>query len=252
MNNFFKDNKTLIFIKDKKMEISNICFLSYYKKKKYLHQQIYKRKISEIFLQKTQKNFLRWDIERKLFYGKINEEKGDYLVKIGPDIYFYPEIIFFSKNLKFNFYYRNNFLTNIEIDSEFSKKFKFSSILIHFYLETWGFLVFRFGLLHINLINPLFICFPRRRERTIATSIFNLNDYHSFSFPLSLTILAIRLKPGLLKLVINGTFGILSFTLNIGFSSFCPIFISQRIEKFYKTLNKRKRKTKNLIFFFDQ
>ena len=143
--------------------------------------------------------------------------------------------------MKFNFYYRNNFLTSLRNDSKFSKKFKFSDTLIHFYLERWGFLVFKFGLFHNKIISPLFICFPEKKEKLFPISILNLNNYHSFSFPLSLTVLSLRLRPGSLKLIINGTFGILSFTLSFGFSSFCPIFITKRSKKTPKNVEKKRK-----------
>ena len=51
----------------KKLEISNICFLSFSKKKKYIFQQNLKKKILGLHIQNLNPKKLGWDGERKLF-----------------------------------------------------------------------------------------------------------------------------------------------------------------------------------------
>lgn len=239
--------------KEHKIEVSNVCFFTKYKKKKFLFQQIYKRKILEVFSHKIQKNFFKWDPERKLFYHKNNEEQLCYSVKISSRAYLYPENVFFSKNMKFNFYRYNAFLFNQRTNLQLRKKINFSTLLLYIYLDTSGFLIFKFGLFRKNLITPDFICFSEKKMKSSVLSILHLSNFHSFSFPISLTILALRLKPVTLKLIINGTFGVLSFSLNFGFSTFCPIFIIKKKKRFFKDKKELyKQKTKNSVFFFDQ
>jgi hypothetical protein len=239
--------------KEYKAEISNVCFFTKHKKRKFLFQQTYKRKILEVFSQKIQKKFLKWDSERKLFFHKTNEDQIGYLLKISSRVYLYPENVFFSKNMKFNFYRYYNFLFNLRTNLQLRKKIDFSTILLYIYLDTSGFLIFKFGLFRKNLIKPVFICFSEKKMNSDVLSILHLNNFHSFSFPISLTILALRLKPIALKLVINGTFGILSFSLNFGFSTFCPIFIIKKKKKSSKNRKELyKQKVKSSVFFFDQ
>lgn len=237
MENNFCQSKNLFSLKNYKIEISNVCFVSIPRKSRFLFHQIYKRKILTVFSKKECPKKLKWDSEKKLFLGSFKLEKLSYLLKIGSDIFFFPEIFFFLKNLnsKLHFVYKS--LSCKKTILPFKKNFEFSDILIYCYLEQRGFVVLRFSLYKLNLIKPDFICFPRQIESSSFVSIYKLNNFYSFSFPISLTILASRLKPGNLKIAIKGSISLLFFSLNLGFSSFCPIFVKKKILKNTKPNN---------------
>jgi len=229
--------KNLFSLKNYKIEISNVCFASIPRKSRFLFHQIYKRKILEVFSKKECSKKLNWDSEKKLFLRSFKLEKPCYLLKIGSDIFFYPEIFFFLKNLNSELHFVYNFLSCKKTKLPFKKSFEFFDILVYCYLEQRGFTVLRFSLYKLNLIKPDFICFPRQIESCSFVSICKLNNFYSFSFPISLTVLASRLKPGNLKIVIKGSVSLLFFSLNLGFSSFCPIFVKKKILKNTKTNN---------------
>ena len=227
MQIFFQEKKGTNFSKAYKIEISNICFYSISIKKRFLIQQKFKKKICQIFLKKANKKSLEWDLERKLFSNRTNSEKSKYNLTIGSKFYFYPETFFFFQGVKLKSFYKNKILFNLKNNWNFIENFDFSDFLVYLYFETLGFIPYRFGLYHKKLIRPVFICFREQERNDLLINILNLKNYQSFSFPVSLTVLALRLKPGVLKVVLNGTFGLLFFSLNFGFSSFCPIFLKK-------------------------
>jgi hypothetical protein len=220
--------KSRNFFRDYKIELSNICFYSKSRKKKYLFRQTFKKKISQIYFKKSNKKNLKWDFDRKLVLFKTKIEKPKNMVNIGSNTYFYPETVFFFNYMKSRNFFRYRYQFKLEIKPSCVEIFEFSNLLVHLCLESWNFFPHRFGLHRKRLIKPVFICFHELGGNCFLLNILNLNNYHSFSFPISLTILAFRLKPGILKMVVNGTFGLLFFSLNFGFSSFCPIFIKKK------------------------
>ena len=235
--------KVSSFTKNLKIEISNVCFASIPRKNRFLLHQIFRRKILEIFPKKESNEKLKWDSEKKLFLRSFNLEKSSHFLAIGSNSFLYPEIFFFSKKLSSSLHFIYNILVCAEINLPYKKCFEFSDIMVHTYLEKRGFIVLRFNLYKMELVKPDFICFPEQIKNDSILNIFKLNNYHSFSFPLSLTILAFRLKPGNLKIAVKGSTSLLFFSLNFGFSSFCPIFIKKK-KKFRKN-----NKFRNLIFF---
>ena len=128
------------------------------------------------------------------------------------------------------FTYSREILSYIKNGLNFEKKFRFSDAILNIHLETKGFIIYRFGLYRKKHLKPDFICFSGQKTARVIINILKLNNYESFSFPISITVLAFRLKPGNLKLVITGKFGLLFFSLNFGFSTFCPIFIRKKRE----------------------
>ena len=223
-----------------KLEISNICFYSYSQKKKYLFQQLFKKKLLELFIKKRNKENFSWDSERKLFSTRSSNKKNEYKLNIASRHYFYPEIIFLIKDLGLKTHHKLNVLFKISNRNFFLNRVAFSDIIVYVYLDSSNFIPHRFGLYNVGLIKPTFNCFPSQEQMYEVSNILNLGNYHSFSFPISLTILIFRLKPGTLKLVINGTSGLLFFSVSYGFNAFCPVFIKK----------KKKKKRTNLNFFF--
>lgn len=228
MGKITSKKKSRVFYREYKIELSNICFYSMSRKKKYLFRQTFKKKILQLYFKKSNKKNLKWDFDRKLVLFKTKIEKSKNILNIGSNTYFYPETIFFFNYMKSKNFFRYNHQSKLEIKLSCVENLEFSNLLVHLYLETWNFIPYRFGLHHKRLIKPIFICFHELGGNCFLLNILNLNNYHSFSFPISLTILAFRLKPGILKMVVNGTFGLLFFSLNFGFSSFCPIFIRNK------------------------
>jgi hypothetical protein len=221
-----------------KTEISNICFYSFSKKRKILIQQIKKRRGDSIFFKEKTKKNIRWEFDRKLFSLKVTLEKPFFMIVISSINYLYPEAILFLKDIKLRGFYEKNimFSQNFKL---FTDKFEFLDLLIYIHLEAWNFVSYRFGLHKINLIKPVFICFSEQKKNFLVVSILNLCNYQSFSFPISLTILTFRLKPGILKIVTSGDLGLLFFSLNFGFSYFCPIFIKKKQTVSKKVQNKK-------------
>ena len=222
------DAKVSSFAKNLKIEISNVCFTSIPRKNRFLIHQIFRRRVLEIFSKKESSEKLKWDSEKKLFLRSFNLEKSSHFLVIGSNSFLYPEIFFFSKKLSSSLHFIYNMLVCLEINLPYKKRFEFSDIMIHTYLEKRGFIVLRFNLYKMKLIKPDFICFPEQIKNGSVLNIFKLNNFHSFSFPLSLTILAFRLKPGNLKIAVKGSTSLLFFSLNFGFSSFCPVFIKKK------------------------
>ena len=221
-----------------KTEISNICFYSFSKKKKILFQQINNRKAIGIFFKEKKKKNIRWEIDRKLFSLKVAFEKPFIMIVISSINYLYPEAILFLKDIKLRGFYEKNIMFSQNFKF-FTGKFEFLDLLIYTHLEAWNFVSYRFGLHKINLIKPVFICFSEQKKNFLIVSILNLCNYQSFSFPISLTILTFRLKPGILKIVTSGDLGLLFFSLNFGFSYFCPIFIKKKQIVSKKVQNKK-------------
>jgi len=235
MNKIFHKTKNIFM--EYKTEISNICFYSNSRRRRSLCQQIYKRKLFDIYIKRSTKKNLKWESDKKLFSCNFASEKPFFSLRIGSIDYFYPEAIFFFKDIKFNRSYQQNIIFSHSLSPIFAEKFKFSDLLVYIYLESWSFIPHRFGLYRINIIKPMFICFSEQKKNFFLINILNLCDYQSFSFPISLTILAFRLKPGVLKIVLNGGLGLLFFSLNFGFSSFCPIFIQNKKKMLEKCSN---------------
>ena len=67
--------KNRLFLKENKTEISNICFNSIVRKKRYTSEQVFKRKIVEIYEKKIRQKLLQWENERKLFTFHSKKEK---------------------------------------------------------------------------------------------------------------------------------------------------------------------------------
>ena len=210
-----------------KIEISNICFHSITGKKKYLLQQSYKRKILEIFFKTKEKN-LNWDSERKLFWYKSTQEKLKLIINIAFRCYLYPEAVFFSRSVKPKISRHHDIPFSTDSMSFLLKKLAFSEMAIFIHLEASGYVPYRFGLHRLKFIKPLFFCFPEQEENHFIINVLNLNSYDNFSFPVALTVLVFRLKPGILKVTVNGLTGLIFFSINFSFSSFCPIFVKKK------------------------
>jgi hypothetical protein len=181
----------------------------------------------------------KWDKTRKLFSIL---KKNEYLNLFSIFSFLTIEDIIFtiaknlhSKILKLN---KNEF-TNNWLRFFIRCDWNLFEFLIYFFIKKKGYNIHHFKLADRIFISPKFICWKKKNLLESVFSILFLKKNFSFTPSYLLSSLLTRIKPGLLKIVILGKNHIIFFSVDLGFSNSCPIFVN---------INSKKRKKKLLNF----